>query len=99
MLPIVYYEVTRWLLEKKALKLQADFMQMCAELPLATTNKAILDQAAVLYIRLRQIGKPIGSDADILIASYCLVNNYTLITNNTRHFERIDGLEIINWKK
>ena len=25
------------------------------------------------------------------------VNNCTLITNNTNHFNRIDGLSLINW--
>ncbi|MDR1668800.1 MAG: PIN domain-containing protein [Oscillospiraceae bacterium] len=98
MLPIVYYEITRWLLERKAIQLQNDFNQMCMEMPLAEANKAVWDQAAALYVQARQMGKPIGSDADIIIAAFFLVYDYSLITNNVRHFERIDGLRIINWK-
>jgi predicted nucleic acid-binding protein len=36
-------------------------------------------------------------DSDILIAAFCLVNDYTLITNNTSDFENIDHLKFIDW--
>jgi len=98
MLPIVYYEVSRWLLERNAKKLQAEFNYMCAEIPLIETSKEVWDKAAVLYVHTRQGGRQIGGDADLLIAAFCLVNNCTLVTNNTRHFENIDGLKLVNWK-
>ena len=97
-LPIVYYEITRWLMERNAINLQAEFKIMCDEMPLAETNKAIWDKAAELYVATRKIGKPIGNDADLLIAAFCITNSYILITNNTQHFENIDGLKFINWK-
>ena len=43
--------------------------------------------------RLRRIGALIG-DFDLLIASTALYHNMTLLTNNTRHFQRIQGLSI-----
>ena len=99
MLPFVYYEVTRWLLERKATKLQAEFKQMCTEMPFVEINKTVWDKAAELYVYSRQIGKPVGGDTDLIIAALCLVNGYTLVTNNTRHFEHIDGLKLVNWKE
>jgi len=36
-------------------------------------------------------------DFDILIASIATSNNCILVTNNTEHFERIDGLQIQDW--
>jgi len=45
---------------------------------------------------LRKTGKTI-CDADILIAAHCIVNGYTLITHNTKHFENIEGLLLENW--
>ena len=99
MLPIVYYEVSRWLIERNAKKLYTEFNEMCAEIPLIDTGKEIWDKAAELYVHTRQTGKPVGGDADLLIAAYCLVNNCTLITNNIRHFENIDGLRLVNWKE
>lgn len=99
MLPIVYYEVSRWLLEKKAKKLQSEFDAMCKVIPLLNTTKAIWDKAATLYVHTRKIGKPVGGDADLLIAAYCIENDCTLVTNNIRHFEPIDGLTMVNWKE
>lgn len=36
-------------------------------------------------------------DFDLIIASCAMAHNLTLITNNTKHFERIDGLKLANW--
>ena len=62
----------------------------------AKTPIEVYEKATEIYIALKQKGQLIG-DADILIAAYCLVNGYTLVTNNTNDFDRIDGLRIVNW--
>ncbi len=36
-------------------------------------------------------------DFDLIIASCAMDHNLTLITNNTKHFKRIDGLKLANW--
>ncbi|MGB5219327.1 MAG: PIN domain-containing protein [Smithella sp.] len=36
-------------------------------------------------------------DFDLAIAATALANNLILVTNNTDHFSRIDGLRIVNW--
>ena len=36
-------------------------------------------------------------DFDLIIASLAMTNNLTLVTNNTKHFSRIDGLKLTNW--
>ena len=45
--------------------------------------------------RLREEGNLIG-DMDILIGATAISNNLTLLTNNTRHFERMQGLSIVS---
>ena len=45
--------------------------------------------------RLRQAKKMIG-DFDLLIASTCLYHRLTLLTNNQRHYEMVDGLSILS---
>lgn len=45
---------------------------------------------------LRQKGLPIGH-MDLLIASQALAEDAILVTNNTREFERIEGLRLENW--
>ena len=55
------------------------------------------DEAARLYA-LHRGKEQLVEDADFFVAAFCIVNNYTLVTNNIRHFEHIDGLKLINWK-
>ena len=61
-------------------------------------NEADLSLAAQIKANLEERGMPI-SDTDILIAAYCIVNNYTLVTDNTSDFERIEELNLVNWKR
>ena len=55
-----------------------------------------LDKAVEIYADLRQRGMLI-EDADILMAAIALVNDLTLVTNNTSHFSRIPGLQLEDW--
>ena len=94
--PMVYYEVKRWLTAKNATAQLALFDNLCR-----STNNIVMDnrswnKAVEIYAMLVKSGNIIG-DGDILIASYCIVNDYTLVTNNTKDFERIPDLEIENW--
>ena len=59
-------------------------------------NIAAWEEAADIYGKSRKAGKPI-EDTDILIAAFCIVNDYVLVTNNTDHFEGINGLQMVNW--
>jgi tRNA(fMet)-specific endonuclease VapC len=45
--------------------------------------------------RLRQQKKMI-SDFDLMIASTCLYYDLTLLSNNRRHYEMVDGLRILS---
>jgi tRNA(fMet)-specific endonuclease VapC len=47
-------------------------------------------------IQLESKGTPIGP-LDTLIAAHALSLDATLVTNNVREFERVDGLAIENW--
>ena len=45
--------------------------------------------------RLRAAGTPIG-DFDLLIGATTLRHDLTLLTNNRKHFERVQGLSIVS---
>ena len=45
---------------------------------------------------LKRSGIPLD-DFDLSIASCALAHNLTLVTNNERHFRRIEGLKLTNW--
>lgn len=46
--------------------------------------------------QLEKAGSPLD-DFDLIIASCALSNNLVLVTNNVRHFQRIEGLKLTNW--
>jgi tRNA(fMet)-specific endonuclease VapC len=41
-------------------------------------------------------GSPLD-DFDLIIASCALSHNLVLVTNNAKHFKRIEGLKLTNW--
>jgi tRNA(fMet)-specific endonuclease VapC len=59
-------------------------------------NRAICEHYAVQFTRLRAAGTPIGAN-DLWIACHALADDCTLVTNNTREFERVAGLKLENW--
>jgi len=99
--PLVYYEVKRWLILRNATTQLREFTKLHensikSEMTLETWEKAV-----ELYARLISRGKPIGKDgkeSDIFTAAFCIVNGYILVTNNTKHFDAIEGLKTTNWK-
>ena len=94
--PIAYYETRRGLVDYHAPVKLAAFEQLCNMLGVDEMDVETLNKAAGIYAALKKVGQLI-EDSDILIAATCLVNDYTLVTDNTRLFERIDGLQVVNW--
>lgn len=61
-------------------------------------NAEAADLYAGIKHRLARAREPIG-DFDVMIASHALAANAVLVTNNTRHFQRIGApLALQNWK-
>ncbi len=49
-----------------------------------------------LKAELETKGEPLN-DLDLQIASIALEHDLPLVTNNTAHFKRVDGLQLQNW--
>mgnify|MGYP000364566463 FL=1 len=47
---------------------------------------------------LEKAGNPIGP-LDMMIAGHAKSLKYTVVTNNTKEFERVQGLKLENWAK
>lgn len=93
---ITYYEIVSGLLAKNAIKQLSifdDFVTNCNVIPMTEKSARV---SSSLYSSLRQLGNTID-DIDLFIAGIAIENNMTLVTNNERHFSRIEGLEIENW--
>lgn len=95
---ITRYEILRGLKARRATKQQAAFNRFCAANTILPLSDTIVVQATEIYADLYQRGELIG-DADILIAATAIVEGRGLVTNNERHFERIEVLNIDNWLK
>jgi len=94
---IVYYEVLRGLVSvNSTAKLQA-FKRICDALKVIDLTREDITAASEIYSNCKKKGRPI-EDADLLIAAQSVSNGFTLVTNNIKHFEAIDGLEVVNWK-
>ncbi len=57
-----------------------------------STIEAFTDVRLALDLKGERI-----EDFDLLIAATALSLNYTLVTNNTKHYKRIEGLRLENW--
>ncbi|MFT6054124.1 MAG: tRNA(fMet)-specific endonuclease VapC [Roseivirga sp.] len=55
-----------------------------------------LDIYASEKARLRKSGKPVD-DFDLLIGASAISNNMIPVTNNVKHFERLENIKIENW--
>lgn len=60
------------------------------------TDAALCRHYAIHSARLKKAGTPIGAN-DLWIACHALAEDVTLVTNNVREFERIQGLRMENW--
>jgi len=59
-------------------------------------NPAICQHYAEQFTSLKTAGTPIGAN-ELWIACHALAEGATLVTNNTREFQRIAGLRLENW--
>lgn len=75
-----------------------DLQGILSELRIFPFCERASDCYAMIKAKLVTSGK-ILDEIDMLIASIAIVNNATLVTNNTKHFQRIEGLKLENWKK
>ena len=66
--------------------------------PVINIDKPVVET----FSELKATGQKTGSivdDLDLLIASTALTHNLTLVSNNTKHFQKIKGLKLENWTR
>ena len=55
-------------------------------------------EAGRIDAMLKKAGQPI-SPLDVLIAGQALARKLTVVTNNTREFQRVEGLDVVDWSR
>jgi predicted nucleic acid-binding protein len=94
--PIAYYEVKRGLLLINATKQLAKLETFCELFPVGELGDYLLEDAINIYVQERRAHRN-TEDADIFIAAFCIHHNYTLVTDNMKHFIGISDLRLVNW--
>jgi tRNA(fMet)-specific endonuclease VapC len=64
--------------------------------PVVDVTKSIMETFSDIKADLQK-QRNIIDDMDLIIAATAITMNYTLVTNNEKHFSRIPGLELENW--
>lgn len=71
-----------------------EFFQLIPSLAL---NPDVANLAGKIRADLEQRGTIIGA-YDVLIASSAIIHQKTLVTNNVNEFNRVNGLQLIDWQ-
>jgi predicted nucleic acid-binding protein len=79
----------------KSLKLLDEFMDLIQMVDLDRKSAKHSGQIKALLVKSGNVIE----DTDLLIAGTAVANGLTLVTNNTKHFERIPNLKIQDWSK
>ena len=95
---ITYYEIIGGLKFKTAEKQIRDFEEFIDNNNIIHISEESAKISGAIYADLRLKGITIGT-SDILIAGISMENGLSLVTNNEKHYEAIQGLKIENWKK
>ena len=95
---ISFYEIRRGLLKVASKRKAALFKKLFNPEDMLPLDYDAIEKSAKIYADLSKKGLII-EDADILIAGMAIINDMTLVTDNTAHFKRIEGIKIENWLK
>ena len=71
---------------------------MLSSIEIVAFDDAAADEYGEIRAGLERKGTPIGL-LDMLIAAHARSLGCTLVTNNTKEFCRVEGLEVVNWVK
>ena len=71
-----------------------DFLDDVTVIPITECLEIFAGEKA----RLTALGSPIDN-FDLLIGATAIHHNMTLVTNNTRHFQRLKGIKLEDWTK
>ena len=67
-------------------------------LAIVRAGEEVVELFGMLKAQLEAKGQRVD-DFDLVIASTALSHNLILVTNNTRHFQRIEGITLENWSR
>jgi len=92
---VVYYGIRRGPILSGATKKAVPFDSIYRKHGVEGMPTSVWNEAAMQHADLSKQGRLVV-DADLLIGAFCVVNGYTLVTNNQKHFENISDIQLVN---
>ena len=93
---VVDYEMERGFRIAFAPRKETNYKILVQNCKVAEMDVQSWKYAAHVYEDLHRKSFTVG-EIDILIAAFCLTNDYTLVTNNTKDFKHIRKLKLEDW--
>jgi tRNA(fMet)-specific endonuclease VapC len=95
---LTVFEILKGLRKKKLVEKEEIFQTEILKHQVFALDYAVMDTAATLLTVLEDKGTPIAY-GDLFVASTALAHDLILVTNNTKHFSKVEGLVLENWAK
>jgi predicted nucleic acid-binding protein len=95
---VTYHELWRGLMQTSSEKVEEIVTSFLSNVRVIDFDEGDARESGRIHAELIKSGKQIG-DSDTLIAGQAIANQLTLVTNNTKHFLRVNGLQVENWMK
>ena len=81
---------------KRSQKLHRAIRSFVKDVAVIPFDESAAERFALVATALARRGEPIGA-FDSLMAAHALSLGLTVVTNNTKHFNRVPGLTVQNW--
>jgi tRNA(fMet)-specific endonuclease VapC len=95
---LTVFEILKGLRKKRLKGKEKVFQKEILKHKVFALDYAIMDRAATLLTALEEKGTPIAH-GDLFIAATALTHDLILVTNNAKHFSKVEGLALENWSK
>ena len=82
--------------ESSACHCLLELADLVSRLVVLAWDEAAAEDYGALRAKLEKAGAPLGA-MDMLIAAHARSLGFTLVSNDVRRFERVEGLSIANW--
>ena len=94
---VTYAELVHGVEKSKAIeKNRVALALLLANIEIMNFDSLATESYGKVRANLEKVGTPIGP-LDMMIAGHAKSLDYTVVTNNTKEFERVKGLKLENW--
>jgi tRNA(fMet)-specific endonuclease VapC len=80
----------------KAVAIRREIADLVSRLTVIPWDEAAAAHYGALRAALEKAGTPLGA-MDMMIAAHARSLGATLVSNDVRHFDRVEGLRVANW--